>query len=78
MWQDLRLHVTMQDYFALKSVQCAKKTVIYGRDAVHYYPKEDSIGILDYYQQQQGSFSHYDQYTHEHHLPLPLGPIQSH
>ena len=36
----------MRDYLPLESARCAKKMLIYGRDAVHNCLKEELIGFL--------------------------------
>lgn len=44
-WQDLRLQYTTRSYLAQESFRCAKKSLIYGRDAVHRCLEEEPIGF---------------------------------
>jgi len=46
-WQDLRLQYTTRKYLAKESARCAKKSLIYGRDAVHDCLQEEPIGFSD-------------------------------
>mmetsp|Transcript_1330 Transcript_1330/g.2809 ORF Transcript_1330/g.2809 Transcript_1330/m.2809 type:complete len:296 (-) Transcript_1330:243-1130(-) len=46
-WQDFRLQFTTRNYLAKESARCARKSLIYGRDAVHNCLKEEPIGFSD-------------------------------
>lgn len=46
-WNDLRLQYTTRNYLAKESQKCAKKSLIYGRDAVHTCLQDDPIGFSD-------------------------------
>lgn len=46
-WQDLRLQYTTRNYLAQESARCAKKSLIYGREAVHSCLQEEPIGFSD-------------------------------
>ena len=46
-WQDLRLQYTTRTYLAKESARCARKSLIYGRDAVHSCLQEEPIGLSD-------------------------------
>lgn len=46
-WNDLRLQYTTRNWLAKESARCAKKSLIYGRDAVQNCLKEEPIGFTD-------------------------------
>ncbi|KAL7554784.1 hypothetical protein ACHAWF_018323 [Thalassiosira exigua] len=46
-WQDLRLQYTTRNYLAKESARCARKSLLYGREAVHNCLKEEPIGFSE-------------------------------
>ena len=46
-WQDLRLQYTTRNYLAKEAARCAKKSLVFGRDAVHECLMEAPIGFSD-------------------------------